>query len=398
MMPPNHAPKAKTKSLRAETEALRAQIKQLQADRTTVAKKKAKDDKYEQSQVRFRTVFENSPLGQKIINPDLTIRQANAALVDMLGLARRDEVEGRRIVDFAHPHYRADWDRLHERLWQHRIPSFTFETCLVRADGSSFWCQVHSILFPDDGHELGYTTLIDTTEHKDLEASLKRLYDTQEAIMHLVAHDLKTPIAHIQMLTELLHRDAASAEPETPQFLQLIEQSCNEANALLKDVLYLGGLDATRLKKEPINLNAFLDAQLTVHRLAAQEKGIALALELPPHVVTVHLNPNKFSRVVVNLLTNALKFTPAGGRVVVRLEEPAGRPRLTMQDTGVGIAPELQAHIFDKFSAAARAGLYGESTTGLGLFITQQIVRLHGGKIWCESHEHEGTTFFIDLP
>lgn len=396
-MPPNHAPKAKPRSLRAENEALREQIKQLQADRKTKAAKKEKDDKYEQSQVRFRTVFENSPLGQKIITPDLLIRQANPALAAMLGLTRPDEVEGRGILEFAHPHYRADWDHLHERLWQHRIPNFTFNTCLVRPDGSSFWCQVHSILFPDEGEELGYTTLIDTTAHKELEASLKRLYDTQETILHLVAHDLKTPIAHIQMLTELLHRDAASEEPETPQFLKLIEHACDEANTLLQDVLYLGELDATRLKKEPTNLNAFLDTQLTVHRLTAQEKGIDLVLELPPHVVTVPLNPNKFSRVVTNLLTNALKFTPAGGRVVIHLEEHAGRPRLTVQDTGVGIAPALQAHVFDKFSAAARNSRYGEGTTGLGLFITQQIVRLHGGKIWLESRENEGTTFFIDF-
>ncbi|GAA3953666.1 PAS domain-containing sensor histidine kinase [Hymenobacter algoricola] len=397
-MPPNHTPKAKSSSLRAENEALREQIKQLQADRTTVAKKKAKDDRYEQSQVRFRTVFENSPLGQKIINPDLVIRQANLALAAMLGFTRPDEVEGRRILEFAHPHYRADWDHLHERLWDHRIPNFTFDTCLVRADGSSFWCQVHSILFPDDGEELGYTTLIDTTAHKELEASLKRLYDTQETIMHLAAHDLKAPIANIQMLTDLLRRAATSEEPEASKFLQLIEQSCNEAGALLQDVLYLGELDATQLKKEPTNFNAFLDTQLTVHRLAAQEKGIDLVLELPPHTLTAQLNPNKFSRVVTNLLTNALKFTPTGGQVLVRLEEPAGRPCLTVQDTGVGIAPALQAHIFDKFSAAARNGLYAEGTTGLGLFITQQIVRLHGGKIRVESRENEGTTFFIDLP
>ncbi|GAB3637791.1 hypothetical protein GCM10027422_33810 [Hymenobacter arcticus] len=370
----------------------------MRADRTAVAKEKKKADAYEQSQVRFRTVFENSPLGQKIINPDLTIRQANPALVAMLGLTHPDEVEGRRILEFTHPHYRDDWNHLQERLWGHRIPNFTFETCLVRADGSSFWCQVHSILFPDEGEELGYTTLVDTTAHKELETSLKRLYDTQETILHLVAHDVKTPIAHIQMLVELLRRDGAGQASEAPKFLALVERACAEANALLKDVLYVGELDATRLKKEPTNLNAFLDAQLTLHRVAAQEKGIDLVLEVPPHAVTAPLNPNKFSRVVVNLLTNALKFTPAGGRVVVGLAEPAGRPRLSVQDTGIGIAPALQRHIFDKFSAAARSGLYGESTTGLGLFITQQIVRLHGGKIWLESHENEGTTFFIDLP
>ena len=391
-------PVPQNRSLQAENDALRERIQQLEADRTAVAKLKERADAYEQSQVRFRTVFENSPLGQKIISPGLLIRQANPTLVAMLGLAGADELIGRNILDFSHPHYRADWHDLQERLWKHRIPHFTFETCLIRADGSSFWCQVHSTLFPDQGEELGYTTLIDTNEHQELKASLKRLYDAQETILHLVAHELKAPIAHIQMLAELLRHDAAGPESENPKFLGMIEQSCDEATALLKDVLYLGELDATQLKKQPTNLNAFLNAQLAVHRVVAQRRGIALALELPPHVVTAPLNPNKFSRVVVNLLTNALKFTPAGGRVVVRLEEHAGRPCLAVQDTGVGIAPDLQAHVFDKFSTAARAGLYGEESTGLGLFITQQIVRLHGGTIRLESRENEGTTFFIDLP
>ncbi|MDJ0366527.1 PAS domain-containing sensor histidine kinase [Hymenobacter sp. H14-R3] len=386
-----------SRSLKAENQLLRAQIQQLQTDRAAGAEAKERADADAQSQVRFRTLFEHSPLGQKIINPDLTIRQANAALVAMLGCTRREQVEGRRILDFAHPHYRADWHDLQERLWKHHIPVFSFDTCLVRTDGTSFWCQVHSMLFCDEGEELGYTTLIDTTEHRELEASLKRLYDAQETILHLVAHDLKTPIAHIQMLTELLRRDVGNPEPETPKLLALIEQACAEANALVKDVLYLGALDATQLKKESTNLNAFLEAQLTVHHLTAQAKGLALALELPPQMITAHLDPNKFSRVVANLLSNALKFTPRGGRVVVRLEAHAGRARLTVQDTGVGIAAELQTHIFDKFSAAARAGLHGEATTGLGLFITQQIVRLHGGTIGLTSREHEGTTFVINL-
>lgn len=143
------------------------------------------------------------------------------------------------------------------------------------------------------------------------------------------------------MLTELLHRAATGPHTETPRFLAMIQQCCDEANALLQDLLYLGELDATQLKKEPTNLNAFLDAQLSMHRLVAQEKGITLTLEMPAHIVTTQLNANKLSRVVVNLLTNALKFTPAGGRVTVRLSEHAGQPRLSVQDISVGIASEL---------------------------------------------------------
>jgi two-component system sensor histidine kinase VicK len=393
-MPQHPAPTAELSDLRAEIEALNAQIRQLRADQAAMAQQQQAAYGYEQSQVRFRTVFENSPLGQKIITPDLTIRQANSALVAMLGFTHAEQVEGRRILEFAHPQYRADWHHLQKQLWTRELPYFTLDTCLVRVDGSLLWCQVHSILFADEAQTLGYTTLIDTTQHTELQASLKRLYDSQETILHLVAHDVRNPLAHIQLAVQLLRRDEGS---QTPQFLAIIEQAAGQAEAILKDVLYIGELDAVQLHKQPLDFAAYLDAQLAAHRLAAQAKGVVLELEVPPHVVTANLNPNKFGRVVNNLLTNALKFTPAGGCVRVCLSEHAGRPRLTVQDTGVGIAAEHQAHLFDKFSIAAREGLAGESTTGLGLFITQQIVRLHGGRIWVESLENKGTTFFIDL-
>jgi two-component system sensor histidine kinase VicK len=394
IMPANPAPNDELRDLRAELATLRAQIQQLHIDRATVAQQQQVADGQEQSLVRFHTVFENSPLGQKIIASDLTIRQANPALVAMLGCLHAGEVEGRRILDFAHPHYRDDWQRLQEQLWTHKVPYFTLDTCLVRTDGSLLWCQVHSILFTDADQTLGYTTLIDTTKHTELQASLKRLYDSQETILHLVAHDVRNPLAHIKLAVELLRRDEGG---ETPRFLAIIEQAAVQAETILKDVLYIGELDAVQLHKQPLDFAAYLDAQLAPHRLAAQAKMIKLVLEVPPHGVTANLNPNKFGRVVNNLLTNALKFTPAGGRVRVCLSEHAGRPRLTVQDTGVGIAVEHQAHLFDKFSLAAREGLAGESTTGLGLFITQQIVRLHGGTIRVESREQQGTTFFIDL-
>ncbi len=380
--------------LAAENQALRDHIRHLQAQQAARADQQPAADQTDQSQVRFRTVFENSPLGQKIIAPDLTIRQANAALVAMLGCTHAEQVEGRRILEFAHPQYRADWHHLQEQLWAHKLPYFTLDTCLVRVDGSSFWCQVHSILFPDQGQDLGYTTLIDTTEHKELQASLKRLYDSQEIILHLVAHDVRNPLSHIKLAAELIRRGQSA---DTPTFLAIIEQAVAKAQGILQDVLYIGELDASQLLKQPTDFNAYLEVQLAAHRLVAHSKNVELILQLPPQVVQANLNPNKFGRVVDNLLSNALKFTPAGGRVTVCLSEHAGRPRLAVQDTGVGIPASYQVHLFDKFSKAAREGLAGESTTGLGLFITQQIVRLHGGTIWVESHEHEGTTFFIEL-
>ncbi|WP_348533732.1 PAS domain-containing sensor histidine kinase [Hymenobacter nitidus] len=353
--------------------------------------------------MRFRTVFENAPLGQKIITSDLTIRQANQAVVDMLGCASVEDLVGHKIMEFAHPDHRADWQDLQTRLWEHKLPAFTLETCMVRKDGSSFWCQIHSVLFPDEDGELGYTILEDISERKSLEAKLKRVYDAQETILQLATHDLKGPIAHIELLTDLLLREVASRSGEAPpppemvHYLSLIQASCAHAHVLLRDVLYVGDLDENGLQKRPTDLHAYLTEQLDLHRLSAQEKGITLTLDLAPKPIQARLHPEKFGRVLDNLLHNALKFTPAGGTVTVGLREHEGKARLTVRDTGIGIPSKLHNNLFDKFNPTRRAGLHGEVTTGLGLFIAKQIVELHGGAIWLESREKEGTTFFIEL-
>lgn len=394
---------AKRPTNKQENVDLREENQQLRADQITAQAQQAESDDEERRQARFRTIFENSPFGQKIITSDLVIRQANQAVVEMLGCASLADVVGHRILEFSHPDHRADWEFLQQRLWSHRLPSFTLETCLMRPDGSSFWCQVTSIRFPDGDEELGYTQLEDISDRRALEESLKRLYDAQETIVHMVTHDLKAPIGHIQLLTDLLQRQLDAAQlptdsgPDTARYLALIRRACADANKLLQDVLLLGSLDATHLKKRPTDLNAMLERRLAAYQLAAQDKGLSLTLKLPPQPLHANLNADIFGRVLDNLVSNALKFTPAGGLVSVGLRSQAGRALLTVRDTGIGIPEALQADLFEKFSAAARTGVGGEPATGLGLFITRQIVQLHRGKVWVESQEGTGTCFFVEL-
>ena len=310
---------------------------------------------------------------------------------------------GHRIQEFAHPDYREDWRFLQERLWAHKMVRFALETCLVRSDGSIFWCQVTSMRFPDNGEELGFTQLEDISERKALELSLKRLYDAQETIVHLVSHDVKTPVAQIQLLTDLLQRQLDAARlatddaQDTAKYLALIRRACADATKLLQDILLLGSLDTRDVKKQPIDLSTWLRERLAAHQLAAQEKDLTLALDLPPQPVYANLHADTFGRVVDNLVSNALKFTPAGGQVTVGLQEGSDGVLLTVRDTGIGIPEALQASLFEKFSLASRAGLGGEVSTGLGLFITRQIVQQHHGKLWVESQEGAGTCFYVEL-
>ncbi|RPD44166.1 PAS domain-containing sensor histidine kinase [Hymenobacter sediminis] len=396
-------PPTKSPSLETQNAALREENQALRAERTVAQVQQAASDQREQQQARFHTIFENAPFGQIIITPDLIIRQANPAVLALLGAARLEQVVGHQILAFAHPDHQADWRFLHDRLWHGKLPTFTLETVLVRADGSSFWCQVTSILFPDAGQELGYTQLEDISERKALAGSLKRLYDAQETILHLISHDLKTLIAHIQLLTDLLQRQADAATlatdnaPDTARYLALIRQACADAHRLLQDVLLVGSLDEASLKRHPTDLGALLESRLAAHRLVAAEKNLTLALERPPQPVPANLHADVFGRVVDNLVSNALKFTPAGGRVTVALREQAGRVLLTVCDTGIGIPKALQADLFEKFSPSARSGVSGEPSTGLGLFITRQIVQLHRGQLWVESQEGQGSCFFVQL-
>jgi two-component system sensor histidine kinase VicK len=389
--------------LEAELQALRAELERLRTERIDKATHQVLADRYAESQVRFRTVFENSPFGQKIIDSDLVIRQVNPAVLAMLGVAGPDEVVGHRIQEFAHPDYQEDWRFLQERLWARKMVRFSLETCLIRCDGSAFWCQVTSMRFPDNGEELGFTQLEDISERKALELSLKRLYDAQETIVHLISHDVKTPVVQIQLLTDLLQRqlEAAPLGPQdaqdTAKYLALIRQACANANKLLQDILWLGALDARDVQKQPTDLSAWLRQRLAAHQLDAQQKHLTLALDLPPQAVHANLNADLFGRVVDNLVSNALKFTPAGGRVTVGLREEPSSVLLTVQDTGIGIPEALQSTLFEKFSPASRAGVRGETSTGLGLFITQQIVQQHRGKLWVESQAGVGTCFFVRL-
>ena len=394
---------AESHSSEQQMKTLDEENRRLRTEQVLAQAQQALSDEREQQQARFRTIFDNSPFGQKIITSDLIIQQANRAVAEMLGCASVAEVVGHEIMEFAHPDHRADWRYLQQRLWSHQLPSFTLETQLVRTDGSAFWCQVTSIRFPDGGEELGYTQLEDISDRKALELSLKRLYDAQETILHLVTHDLKAPIGHIQLLTDLLERQVQAATfatdnvEDSAQYLALIRQACANANKLLQDVLLIGSLDAAKLKLQPADLGALLKRRVAHHQLAAREKGLVLALEVPTLAVRANLNADAFGRVVDNLVSNALKFTPAGGRITVAVQETDYGVLLTVRDTGIGIPEALQADLFEKFSASARPGVGGEAPTGLGLFITRQIVQQHRGKLWVESQEGAGTCFFVEL-
>lgn len=152
--------------------------------------KKRFEDEYQHSQKRFRTIFEQSVIGKKIIDDQLQIVKINKALLDILGY-REEEILGGRITDFSHPDFLQHWKNLQKELWTTDMPSFSFDTCLIKKDGSTAWVSITSILIEDQGKTLGYTIAEDIWERKEME-KLQRLINEQEQRQQIAETVLNT--------------------------------------------------------------------------------------------------------------------------------------------------------------------------------------------------------------
>ncbi|KAA5544822.1 PAS domain S-box protein [Adhaeribacter rhizoryzae] len=305
-------------------------------------------------------------------------------------------------MKYAHPDFVHHWQELQESLWNKQIPSFQIETCLLKKDGTVLWCQVTSILILDQNTKLGYTIVEDINLRKRLEQKLQKLYDNQETIMHMIVHDLKNYLLNIKLLNELLQENLVHLPaPDKEGNLTIIRKSFDnyaKAYALVEDILLIGRLDLPAEETfEKTDLNIYIPEHLKSISLEAEKKKIQINFQHSAEPVYAAIIALKFSRLLENLLTNAVKFTPSGGQVTISVKNIDKKALLQVSDTGIGIPLHLQKNMFQKFTKANRVGTAGESTTGLGLYIVKQIVEKHKGKIWVESQENAGTSFFIQL-
>jgi two-component system sensor histidine kinase VicK len=154
----------------------------------------------------------------------------------------------------------------------------------------------------------------------------------------------------------------------------------------------------TALKRQRIELVEQIQSMLEGFERMDQNDHKHFEFESSAAQVFVQVDQTKFMQALVNLVSNANKFTHTNGHIRVTVQEKAGSITLSVSDDGIGIPKDLQPHLFERFTKARRPGLKGEETVGLGLSIVKRIVELHGGKIWAESEENKGSTFFIELP
>lgn len=239
--------------------------------------------------------------------------------------------------------------------------------------------------------------------NNEIEAKNKDLYDTLHSLeeshtentrlLRTVAHDLRNPVGGITTIAYTLRNKETS--PELKQALDLIHDAASDSLDLIKDLLTYKK-KGMEIFKEMVDLGRLIQQCCQIMQLKAEEKRQRLKLELEQAKVPAHRE--KLYRVISNLISNAIKFSPEYSDIKVQLQNTSTGILITVKDQGIGIPGHLQEKIFTIEPEGLRTGTTGEESYGLGLAICQKIVKEHQGRIWFESEEGKGTAFFVSLP
>lgn len=233
----------------------------------------------------------------------------------------------------------------------------------------------------------------DTTE-------LRRLESLRRDFLANVSHELKTPLSSIKAYTETL-RNGALDDPEAgPRFLERIEEQSDRLHNLIMDMLMLARIESAQHAFEIVSVDvpALAAACLDDHRPAAATKRISLAIEPDQPPCRVRADREGLREILDNLVDNAIKYTPEGGRVTIRWRNESATAHITVQDSGIGIKPEDQRRVFERFYRVDKARSRELGGTGLGLSIVKHLAQAFGGKIGVESEVGQGSTFTVELP
>jgi two-component system, OmpR family, phosphate regulon sensor histidine kinase PhoR len=247
----------------------------------------------------------------------------------------------------------------------------------------------------EKGQIIGVVTVLrDITE-------LKALDKAKSTFVSLVAHEVQAPLAAIEGYLDIILDGGGGKDPEkTRKILDRCRERTGGLLALIQDLLAISRMQSGRIvrEKEKLRLTDVLKEVVELMKGEALERGVEIAAELPEELPPVSANREDLTRVFTNLMDNAIKYNPAGGRVFLRAKALDAFLQVEVQDTGIGIPPEEKEKIFDEFYRVKNKDTQGIGGTGLGLSIAKKILEAHNGHLEVESQLHEGSTFRVLLP
>ncbi len=308
----------------------------------------------------------------ELINP-ASERIFSISASESLGKSLAEVIRHHVIVDL--------WNKSRSSGEQQIVPLETPDRLILQA--------IATPLETDDGRTL--ILLQDYTRMRHLET-------VRRDFISNVSHELRTPLASLKALTETVQESALDDPPAARRFLERMSVEIDNMTQLVQELLELSKIESGRvsLERALIVPKELLQPAADRMRIQAERSGLSLSLDCPEDLPKVNVDAARMEQVLVNLIHNAIKFTPPGGAIHIRGWLQENEVIFAISDNGVGIAEEDLKRIFERFYKADRARSAGG--TGLGLSIAKHLVESHGGRIWAESELGKGSTFFISIP
>ena len=219
----------------------------------------------------------------------------------------------------------------------------------------------------------------------------------RDDFLGMVAHDVRNLLNGVVLSLELLRRGDDEPEPQVAAAETRIRRYVARMNRLIDDLVDVTSIDAGKLAIVPVEADvaALVTEAIDTFQTAAREKGVSLSAEVPALPLRAPFDHDRLLQVFANLIANAIKFTPSGGHIAIRIDAPPGLVRFCVSDTGVGIQATMLEAIFERFWQVGKNDRRG---MGLGLYISKSIVDAHRGRIWAESQPGQGTCVYFTLP
>jgi signal transduction histidine kinase len=247
----------------------------------------------------------------------------------------------------------------------------------------------------DEGHDLvGITVILSDV------TSLRKIDEMKSGLLSTVSHELNTPLTSLRMaIYLLLEEKVGPVNAKQSELLMGARDDADRLVTIIGNLLDMSRFEAGRIQMDfqSVAVPSFVDSVISPLRAAFEDRGITLDVQVESDIEDVWADPGRIRLVMGNLLSNALKYTPSGGSVTVKVYKKEENVCFSVADTGVGIPEEYRSRIFDKFFRVPDTGMETQGA-GLGLAIARELVKVHGGEIWVESTVGKGSTFYFTLP
>ncbi len=369
-----------------------------------------------QSEEQYRDLFENATDLIQIMTPQGRFVYVNRAWREALEYAET-EVAELALLDVVHPEYHDQC-----RAWLSNAKPdqpMEWEAIFLTKSGAHLSVEGNVGVRFVSGELVAIRGIFhDVTERKRTEKKMRRIqskleHTNQDLVRknqeiqnfyHTLSHELKTPLTSAREFISIVIDGLAGPLNKTQtEYLGIAKESCNQLRACINDLLDSTRMETGKLALElkPSSLAALVERVVAAMQPQAAQKKIVLSRQLQPDLPDVPMDEHRMTQVITNLLTNAIKYTPPGGKIVVKVgESPEHRElvEVAVTDTGCGIPRDEQEHIFERLYQVKAGDATTEQGVGLGLYLSRELVQLHGGIIRVDSEPGKGSTFSFVLP